>query len=263
MEDNIFKMLDDLTIEEVSLLLEQNFNLHIDSNAKNRIANSVIEKSNLDFNYNNSCLNKLKNIFNSFFTYNKLVQLSTIFIIFLGIGRYACMEIPIAYISIDMNPSIELGINRFNKVVSSKYYNKEGEILLESSKNIDTDINQVLDSIIDTAIEKEYITNTNDSSIAFASIAYNVDRRENLESTLKHSIEDHLNSNSINSNILSFNATLNKRKEATKLGFTTSKLVLVEELKSLDTNVLIKEFKDMPVITIENKILELKNYIPY
>ena len=36
----------------------------------------------------------------------------------LGVGGYAVYQTPISYISIDVNPSIELSINRFGKVVS-------------------------------------------------------------------------------------------------------------------------------------------------
>ena len=39
--------------------------------------------------------------------------------------------VPTAVISIDINPSIELEINRFNKVVQVKNYNKDGEELSE------------------------------------------------------------------------------------------------------------------------------------
>lgn len=39
---------------------------------------------------------------------------------------------PTAYISIDINPSLELGINRFDRIVSVEGYNAEAEELLES-----------------------------------------------------------------------------------------------------------------------------------
>ena len=38
---------------------------------------------------------------------------------------------PTAYISIDINPSLELGINRFDRIVSVEGYNAEAEELLD------------------------------------------------------------------------------------------------------------------------------------
>ena len=49
----------------------------------------------------------------------------------LGVGGYAVYQTPISYISIDVNPSIELSINRFGKVVSVSAYNQEGQDILK------------------------------------------------------------------------------------------------------------------------------------
>lgn len=56
----------------------------------------------------------------------------------LGTGGYSIYREPISYISIDVNPSIELGINRFGKVVSADAYNEDGQNVLQhvSLKNI-------------------------------------------------------------------------------------------------------------------------------
>ena len=56
----------------------------------------------------------------------------------LGTGSYSVYRKPVSYISIDVNPSIELGINRFGKVVSAEAYNEDGQNILQhvSLKNI-------------------------------------------------------------------------------------------------------------------------------
>lgn len=56
----------------------------------------------------------------------------------LGTGGYSVYRQPVSYISIDVNPSIELGINRFGRVVSAKGYNEDGRDILNhlSLKNI-------------------------------------------------------------------------------------------------------------------------------
>ena len=38
---------------------------------------------------------------------------------------------PTAYISVDINPSLELGVNRFDRVVSVEPYNEDGKVLAE------------------------------------------------------------------------------------------------------------------------------------
>lgn len=49
-----------------------------------------------------------------------------------GIGGFAWASQPCAYVSIDVNPSIELGINRFDRVATAEAYNDDGARLLEA-----------------------------------------------------------------------------------------------------------------------------------
>jgi len=62
--------------------------------------------------------------------YRRLAPVLACFLfLLLGLGRYWLYFLPTSYISIDVNPSIELGINRFDKVVSVEGYNADGEAL--------------------------------------------------------------------------------------------------------------------------------------
>lgn len=49
-----------------------------------------------------------------------------------GVGGYAWAQAPCAYVAIDVNPSIELGINRLGNVASARAYNEDGERLLQA-----------------------------------------------------------------------------------------------------------------------------------
>jgi hypothetical protein len=44
----------------------------------------------------------------------------------LAVGGYAFYNTPINYVSFDVNPSVELGLNFFDKVVSCEACNEEG-----------------------------------------------------------------------------------------------------------------------------------------
>lgn len=51
----------------------------------------------------------------------------------LGVGGVAWAWQPYAYVAIDVNPSIELGINRFDRVAATRSYNDDGAQLLEAA----------------------------------------------------------------------------------------------------------------------------------
>lgn len=59
-------------------------------------------------------------------------------ILFMGAGGYSWYRKPVSYISVDVNPSIELHINRFGRVVSTEAYNDDGRDVIEnvSLKNV-------------------------------------------------------------------------------------------------------------------------------
>ncbi len=45
----------------------------------------------------------------------------------MGAAGYSWVQMPVSYVSIDVNPSIELALNRFDRVVAVTAYNPEGE----------------------------------------------------------------------------------------------------------------------------------------
>ncbi len=49
----------------------------------------------------------------------------------MGMGGYAWIQLPVSYVSIDVDPSIELALNRFDKVISVAAYNDEGKRIIE------------------------------------------------------------------------------------------------------------------------------------
>lgn len=53
-------------------------------------------------------------------------------VLVLGIGGYTLWSIPYSYVSIDVNPSIELVLNRLDHVISAAAYNEDGAIVLDA-----------------------------------------------------------------------------------------------------------------------------------
>ena len=90
-------------------------------------------------------------------------------LLLLGTGSYSVYRKPVSYISIDVNPSIELGINRFGKVVSAEAYNEDGQNILQhvSVKNIS--YMQAIDRLL--ADESDLLYLREDSLLVFTVIS--------------------------------------------------------------------------------------------
>lgn len=53
--------------------------------------------------------------------------------VFVGAGGYAYAMKPIAYVGVDINPSIELSINRFDRVVDARALNEDAQAVLDTA----------------------------------------------------------------------------------------------------------------------------------
>ena len=65
-------------------------------------------------------------------------------------GGYWLYFTPTVEISIDVNPSIELGVNRFNRIVSLESYNEDGQALLDSLDIRFTEYSDAVTQIIES-----------------------------------------------------------------------------------------------------------------
>lgn len=70
-----------------------------------------------------------------------------------------------AYLSIDINPSIQLEVNRFERVISAEAFNDEGNMILDSIRLKNGNIKTAIEKIIDAAKENGYITESDNGVI--------------------------------------------------------------------------------------------------
>lgn len=65
-----------------------------------------------------------------------------------GLGGYHYYFTPTTYLSVDINPSLELGINRFDRVVSVKAWNEDGQELADSLELNLLDYREALERLV-------------------------------------------------------------------------------------------------------------------
>lgn len=77
--------------------------------------------------------------------------LATVCLLFvLALGSYWLFLIPTAFISIDLNPSLELSINRFDRVIAVQGYNDEGQMIADSLQLQYLDYRQALQELLNS-----------------------------------------------------------------------------------------------------------------
>ena len=84
-------------------------------------------------------------------------------------GGYFVYSRPVSYISIDVNPSIELGINCFGRVVSAAAYNEDGEEILKQVSLKNVSYMQAIDNLLENERSGGFLTE--DTLLVFTVIA--------------------------------------------------------------------------------------------
>lgn len=95
-----------------------------------------------------------------------------------GIGVYHTTQTPVSYVSIDVNPSVELALNRYDRVVSATAYNDDGELILDQVNVKGTRYTDAIDTIIESSAMQPYLTDR--STLTFTVAAYNPDKEVSI-----------------------------------------------------------------------------------
>ena len=88
-----------------------------------------------------------------------------LFLVVLSGGSYTFFS-SAAVISVDVNPSIELSINRFDRVIDVEGYNADGEELADSLSVRFMNYVDAVETLIDSDSFRQYLTEDADISIA-------------------------------------------------------------------------------------------------
>lgn len=77
-----------------------------------------------------------------------LAAVACLVLLVAGIGGYQFYFAPTSVLSIDINPSLELGVNRFDRVVTVQSYNEDGQALADTLELKYLDYREALDQLL-------------------------------------------------------------------------------------------------------------------
>ena len=94
--------------------------------------------------------------------FKPLVTLTAcLFAVLVGAGGYISYSIPVAAISIDINPSVEIEINMYDKVIDVKGYNSDGAELSETLEVCNMDYSEAVRNIMENEQVLQYLKSDN------------------------------------------------------------------------------------------------------
>lgn len=169
--------------------------------------------------------------------------------IFAGITGYTWARTPVAYVSIDVNPSIELALNRFDRVVSVTAYNTEGEDILNGLSLNGKKYTEALNLVLSCEDMRTYLT---DRAEVVLTVAADQGRERELEQGVKHC------AGRMGQGCRNARANVEMVSEAHACGLSLGKYNAYQELLKYDSTVTADDCKEMSMAQIREKIREYK-----
>lgn len=178
-----------------------------------------------------------------------LIAAAACFVLLLSAGTgYSAYLTPAFAISIDVNPSIELGINRFNKVVSVDTYNEDGYAVMSSIDVYYLDYQDALEQIFADKGMKKYIVR--EQLIAITVFGNNEDQKnEMLNNVAAHT--------ACYANVHCSSSNSNEVTAAHKAGMSFGRYKAFLELQELDPDITAEDIQGLSMRQIWDKINEL------
>lgn len=157
-------------------------------------------------------------------------SITTICLIFLFlIGNYLINN-PYSYVSIDINPSIILTTNRFDKVIEVKALNKDAKKLLKDINIKKLQVNEANNIIIEKAIELGYINkDTDENAILITVYCNNENKRNKMQKSINDNLNNYFNGKGIKSLIIDQVLTKEDIEVANEYGVSQGKILFVKK----------------------------------
>ncbi len=163
-----------------------------------------------------------------------------------GVG-FSWVRMPVSYVSIDVNPSIELGLNRFDRVVSVEAYNAEGEAILSGLPLKWKRYTEAIDAVIGCEEMKAYLTDT--SELVLTVVADSA-REAKLTAGVK-ACTSHVEGGCHN-----MQADINMAPQAHQSGLSCGKYNAYLRLSRYDSSITIEDCQEMSMAQLQEKLRE-------
>lgn len=181
--------------------------------------------------------------------YKKMSAIAASFLIFamLSTGVYAYYT-PYSYVSLDINPSLEFSVNRFEKVIGVHAFNEDAEKVLSASEDIKyKDIDTALEQILDTASDQGFLKKDELNSIMFVVSSGNKKEEKAVSNKISSTSTEVLSQLGSNYEVILETTKMNTYKEAKKQNISPGRVILANQFKEVKPDINEEDIKHMPL----------------
>lgn len=165
----------------------------------------------------------------------------------IGAFIWGYFTVPSNYISLDVNPSIEIQTNRLNQVVSINPVNEDAKQVMAGYQLTDKNLEVVIKNIVDRMILNGYLAPDKDNQILITTD--NKNATAELEKNINGIISTYLEEKQLNANLLqqSIKVETNSIEIAHENSISAGKMVLIEKLVHTDPTLTTEELSKLRI----------------
>lgn len=177
---------------------------------------------------------------------NVLAAVCVLLMLAVGIGSYSLFQTPVSYISIDVNPSVELTLNRFDRVVSATPYNEDGQLVLKGIAVKGKHYTEAIDNIVEGDAMSNYLSNR--AALTFTVASQSSSKENELITRIEGS------NGCMSHSGRCTNADVNTVDIAHENGLSLGKYTAYLELSQYDDSITVEDCKHMSMANIHHQI---------
>lgn len=193
---------------------------------------------------------------------SRIAQAAAAIVVILGlsIGAYA-YNTPYSYVNIDINPSLEITVNIFNRIIDVRGINEDGEGLLTNISYKNKKLDEGVKTVLDTAVKEGYFNYGSDNALMITISSKSSGEKEEIYKNLQVVVKETLDEDKVESEVIVKQAPLDRVKEAKEMGISPGKMLLMETLAGINPELGAEEYRDKPVKDVVKAIKDELNKV--
>lgn len=191
--------------------------------------------------------------------HTKYAMAASIGLLFVGgFTTYMYKSVPVSYVSVDVNPSVELAVSRSGEVTDVYSYNEDGDVVLESADVVGMELDDAVDSVVTSALNNGYIKEDGSSIIVITPETDDESEEAELAEASKDGAVEAISEPGASAGIYVNDAVdFETREEAIEAGVSPGKYDVIMDLQELDPTATIEEYADASMDEIIGEIEEI------
>lgn len=168
----------------------------------------------------------------------RVAAVAAVFVLLL-MGAVMVNRMPVTYISLDVNPSVEYKLNVFNQVVEVVAINEDAKTLLAGTSFMRQSADEAIKQTVELLGESNYLKAEEKNGIVIsASGSVSKKQTKSVLSSVAQITEETTQSIGVAADIIAIESSMSDLKKAEKLGTTPGKMLLVNEIVAADVTTL-------------------------